>query len=217
MPYLQLAESGLSAAGRVCTCPDGFSGYCSSGDCSKCCSGRTTRQLSQGASDYYQHLAETDPRDLYVFVPTDQDGSGRWIREDYFDKFDDNAYEQIMAALEPYEDAGVSGLFSKMRERSQARRERRGARKDMKAESKATARVQRTQGGGALGKILDTVKQTFGGQKVDAGIDITSGKDPTGYFRTETEKPWYSKPVVIIGGIVLIGGTIYFLTRKKRA
>jgi hypothetical protein len=175
----------------------------------------TQKRLSQSA-DYYSHLMEqADPRDLYVFIPSDMEGGGKWIREDYFDDLPDWQYDQLMTTLEPFQTVGTSGFFSNIREKREQRQERRQARKDRKTESKATAREQRTAGGGALDKIIGAASNIFGGQKVDAGIDIQSGKEPTGYFRTETDKPFYTKPLFIGGTIVVVGGLIYFLTRPK--
>jgi len=207
MAYLQLADSfSLSAGGKYCTCPDGTGGWCASGNCSGCCKGLTPKTLSE----------PVDPAELYVFIPTDMDGGGKWVREDYFDKFDDATYDSLMNELEPFQSPGTSGFFSRMRERRDTRRSERQARKRIEAESKATARVQRSEGGGIAGKLVEGISSIFGGQKVDAGLDIQSGQQPTGYFRTETYKPIYEKPLFWVGVVGVTGTVIYFATRKKR-
>jgi hypothetical protein len=164
----------------------------------------------------YLQLADQAPDILenYIFVPSDMDGGGKYVRADYFDQFDDVTFMDLMDQLQPYNE-GVNGLFSKFKEKQAAKRAQRQERKDLKAESKATARVQRTQGGGALSKILNTATNIFGGTNVDAGVDFQTGQTPEAFFRAEQRTPWYSRPEIIIPVIGAAGLGIYFLTRKK--
>ena len=164
-------------------------------------------------------LADGEPinaMDNYIFVPS-EDGGGKWVREDFFDRLPRDQYLKVLDLLEPYQNVGVDGIFSKWKERKAEKRAKREARKDMKAESKATARIQRTQGGGVLGKIIDGAKSIFGQTEVDAGFNIESGSAPTGFIRAEDRGTFFerNKTLIIVGGLVIAGGAVYLLTRKK--
>jgi LPXTG-motif cell wall-anchored protein len=165
--------------------------------------------------------------DNYVFIPTPE--GGKYVREDYFDQFDDVTFIQIMEALEPYQNVGTAGIFKKWKERRAEKRDERKARraakqerKNLRVQSKADARRQRSQGGGFFGKALDTVKGIFGGQDeiIDAGVNFQTGQQPDAFFNARTRPeswiPGIPNAVTIIGGVVLIGGGIYLATRKKK-
>jgi len=157
-----------------------------------------------------------DPSELYVWVPDESSATGgKYVREDYFDQYSDLEYSQIMDALDEYN--GVSGKFlDRFRENRDNRRSKRNARKDLKNSSKATARTQRSAGGGFFNRALDTVRDTFGGQnspQIDGGIDFQTGQSPTGFFKAET--PTNYTPYYIGGAIIVIGGILYFATKSK--
>ncbi len=179
-------------------------------------------QLADNGSHDYSSLAEpVNVSEHYIFIPNDESGmGGQYVREDYFDNLTGAEYEAVMDQLEPYQDVGVSGLFSGMRDRMRARRDARKdkragrvARRDLKATSKAERRTRPR--GKALEGIMATVGDIFGKTQVDAGLDFQTGKGPEAYFQADT-KPFYTKPVFIIGASAVVLGGIYLATRKKK-
>lgn len=197
-------------------------------------------ELAENQYSYMQENAVT-VRDLYeYYIPVENDETGQidWIREDYFDNLSDVEYQRLMSEASyramQLSEAGMAdaqmlsfmGFGKKAKERRQQRRDRRKARKDAKAESKiarAKARADRAASGTRwIDKATETVGQIVGG--------ITGGAAPersTQDFSFEYEtlppgadvakqKQWYENPVVIAGGLALLGLGVYAVARPKR-
>lgn len=109
----------------------------------------------------------------------------------------------------------------KKESKGSAQRERQ-ERKKLKAESKAESRSKRaeakltkaqTGGGFDVSKLTDTASSLIGkftGKGGDGG-DI-----PTGTTPETSSSAWYKNPVVIVGGVALLGAGIYLATRTKK-
>jgi hypothetical protein len=162
--------------------------------------------------------------DFYIYVPSADGGAGKWVREDFFDDLSDQQYIAMMQALEPFQpqmlnENYLSGLFSgKGAERRQARRAERKESKAAKQETKQAAKTERAaKRSETIGKLLDTAKGIFGGTEVQGSATFESGSRPDFDFKAETDtRPFYKKPAFIIGGVVVIGGLIYFLSKRKK-
>jgi hypothetical protein len=184
----------------------------------------------QLADNAYSHLAQR-PNEYYIFIPQGFRGAAKdsYIREDIFDNLSPTDYAQIMAELAPYQNTGLSDKASRKADRA--------AKKDAKAAKKATqgggarrearaerqgqrqqARIAKKAAGGGAGGFLDKViggaKDIFGkGVDVEATgggleIDYSSGGEPSFFEK-------YKIPL-IIGGVVVVAGGIYLVTKKKK-
>jgi len=141
--------------------------------------------------------------EYYTAVPTES-GEVMMVREDYFDRFSDQEYNYIMDQLEGAD--GVAGLFSKARARKQERRDQRKQGKAAKQEARQQRRTN------FMDKLVGTVKSFApgqGGEMQTKDLQVTGGVD----FGTEPK--WYQNPVVIVGGIALVGVGAYLAFKKK--
>lgn len=163
----------------------------------------------------------TNVREMYVFIP-DEQGGGRYVREDYFDNLDDATYKRLMVMLEPFQPQMMSEthLSGKGRDRREARREER---RETKAESKAVKAEEKTERKAkraeTLSKVLETVggvaKNIFGGTDVSGSATFETGERPDFQFKVD-DKPFYQKPAFLIGSAAVVGGLIYFLSKRKK-
>lgn len=173
----------------------------------------------------------------YVFVP-DASG-GKWLHMSLFDDVPMAQFSEFLDAVADYQpapmDEGLSagGARKKFREEKQKQKlERQQAKTDaIKGRtairySKAGAIDRGESGkgaaaiGGILGKALDTAGSIFGkgdttapdaAGKFDVGGSVNFGTQP------EPEKTFLQKNwPYLLAGAVVIGGGIYFATRKKR-
>jgi transketolase len=126
------------------------------------------------------------------------------VREDYFDKLNNAEYNELMTILAPYQQGlNEMNLLSSRAERRAKREARREKRQQNKEERKANRKE-------AFSKIIDTVGTVAG-----KFFGTTPELAPTDQVPAETPKPWYQNPAVIIGGVVIIGGLVYFGMKKK--
>jgi hypothetical protein len=169
-------------------------------------------------------MTAANSKEFYVFIPFDTSGTtGRWVREDLLDDLDPRSYQSLMDYVEPFQPDGEKrGMLSgKGRDRREARREERKADKAEKRETKEANKTERkAKRSETFGKILDTVggvaKNIFGTTDVTGGVNFETGERPEFSLKTQTDtRPFYMKPAFIIGSLVVVGGVIYFATRKK--
>jgi len=170
-------------------------------------------------------MTPSNSKEFYVFIPFDTSGAtGRWVREDLLDDLDPRSYQSLMDYVEPFQPDGEKrGMLSgKGRDRREARREERKADKAEKRETKEENKTERkAKRSETFGKILDTVggvaKNIFGSTDVTGGVNFETGERPEFSLKTQTDtRPFYMKPAFIIGGLVVVGGVIYFATRKGK-
>lgn len=172
----------------------------------------------------------------YIFIPANffpGMPEGGYIREDKLDELDDQTFDYILQQLEPYQ-PGVSflGFGKKAKERRKKRKaERIQKRADKRAgkESFKLAKIQaRGEGGGFFGGL---VKGIFGGGEDEGdyepyvpGPGAIAGPVPDAAKRIAEEKAAAKaeadakkmKTLIYSGiGVVVVGGGIYLMTRKK--
>jgi len=178
-------------------------------------------QLAEGFTRY---LAE-DPKDLYVFVPSNYDGTeGQFVREDYFDNLSPQEWEMVMAELADYQPQQMNGIFSNIRENIAARRERRDERKEAKQQASIERIESRSEGlfGGKLRNFVGSlipgapaaaqtpIQQPIRGMMPNSrAFDLDFSTQPPSFF--EQNKGW-----LIPVGLGAAGLGIYFLTKKKK-
>lgn len=183
-----------------------------------------TLQLADKGADFFNPQKDS-PADLYVFVPSnEQDGTGVWVREDYFDNVPDDQYIQIMQALAPYQPGQMSGIFSNIKQKIggfvERRQERKAANQAVRTAKDASkiARYERRAAGDTFGSKIAGVFQniTGGGEAADtSGLPMDTRAFDIGYTDAPPKK-WYENPVVIVGGVAALGLLGYVLTRKKK-
>lgn len=182
----------------------------------------------QLADNDYSHLAAA-PMKYYIFIPQGFRGASKdsYVREDIFDSMDPMEYAQVMQELAPYQATGLSDKAERKAARAAkkatkgggARRDARATRQKNRQDSKL-ARVQAGGGfGGILGKVTDAAKNIFG-KGDDASLDIQSGGGGGLEidYNAGGEESFFSKYKVplIIGGVAVVAGTIYLVTKKKK-
>lgn len=186
----------------------------------------------------YLQLAENylseDAADMYVFIPAGYRGAPNdmYVREDYFDGMSNMEFAQIMAELEPYQPMLSAKNSEKKAARRAARQQKRlDKRASSKGQARRDARLARIQArqegktaraemgggfGGALDKIGGIAGSIFGGggaggdmgadERIEGSIDFGTGGEEA---PKKNWIPW------AIGGVVVVGGLIFLLTRKK--
>ena len=172
------------------------------------------------------------PTNPYIFMPNMETGGGLYIREDKFDSMPNDQFKMLMRQLAPYQPEVENGQMSEQqflgnREDRKKNRESKRNRRDQKANSKAESRTTRANAkqtradakkskadSGQGGFDWDKVKDVGGsliGSIFNKGGDASGGE-----VAPIVETPFYKKPAVIIGGVVVLGVVGYMLTRKKK-
>lgn len=163
--------------------------------------------------DYSQSLAETNPEELYIYVPHDASGeTGVYVREDYFDNLPDAEWQATMEQLAPYQDVGMSGIFSGIRERISARKERRAERQ----ETRQQKRLDRAGTGLFGGKLKSFIGGLIPGGEPQPIYSEDRGGITGGVQFGAGEVPFYKKPAFIIGSLLVVGTTVVLLARSKK-
>jgi hypothetical protein len=154
-------------------------------------------------------LSDFDIDEYYVSVPTDDGGVIR-VREDYFDDYDDDEYEQVMNMVEPYNGRSLNGLFSGVRERMTERRETRKAKKAVDPETgltgKQSFKLQKQAGRGDMLKNVVGGITDFFGKKQDPltkQFDVGGNVD-FGYQNQPTGMSGNTKTLLYVGGGALL-------------
>jgi hypothetical protein len=167
----------------------------------------------QLAENPYSHLADSN-KELYVFVPAGYRGATKdlYIREDAFDNLPAGQWDQLMDELEPYQNTGMAGIFSRNKEKRQARKDARSQKKSTKSAlkvAKKDARLKRVQSGETglktlIGGAKDIVGSIFGTPQ-DKSLDVNAGGG--GLDISYNENPsffeQYKTPIFIVGGLGL--------------
>ena len=186
----------------------------------------------QLADNAYSHLAQR-PNEYYIFVPQGFRGAAKdsYIREDLFDNLSSHDYVVIMEELAPYQNTGLSDKASRKADRAAkkgakadkkelqgggARRTARAARQDQRQQAKIAKKSAGGGAGGFLDKVIGGAKDIFGkgdSSDVQAGpggikVDYDPDAEPTFFEK-------YKIPL-IIGGVVVVAGGIYLVTKKKK-
>lgn len=175
----------------------------------------------------YLQLADSmDVNELYVTIP-DGYGNTMRVREDYFDRFSDCDFDEIMDTLEPSMN-GKAERKARREERKAARAEKKAGRGGAARRDARLARVQarqegktaRAASGGGVGGVLDKIggiaKNILGGVTGSAEVDGIDRSLDISYDNAPDEKKWYQNPIVIVGGVAVLGLGIYAITRKKK-
>jgi LPXTG-motif cell wall-anchored protein len=173
------------------------------------------------------------PENPYIFMPNFESGGGLYIREDKFDSMPNDQFKMLMRQLAPYQPEVQTGQMSEQqflgnREDRKKNRESKRNRRDQKANSKAESRTTRANAkqtradakkskadSGQGGIDWDKVKDVGGsliGKVFNKGGD--EGADASAMV--PEPKPFYKNPIVIVGGIIVLAGAGYLLTRKKK-
>jgi hypothetical protein len=181
----------------------------------------------------YNRLAEGNPLKNYIFIPAGMFGmtSDQYVREDFFDDLPAEQYKQVILTLAPYQNQGMSaigaiaGVGLNLAKNLIKRRAERVASGTAKPIFKAGGIVDRIKGKIQTAKATTATTDvnnvqtkavapfnvegsaSIGGTNVDFS---TSGGETKQSFFTK-----YKTPLLIGGGLVLVGG-IYLATRKKR-
>lgn len=174
-------------------------------------------------------LQPGEPSNPYIFIPdvTGQ-SAGLQVREDYFDVLTDAEFKAMMKVLAPLQpEVGVTLTEGQFLASRGKRRQRREAKKQAKVEKKEKKQEIKQANKDRRAKTIANLVQTVGG----VASNIFGKKAPdlttTGYDPGEPEpepdpepepekKPWFKRPIVLIGGALLIGGVIYMATRKRK-
>jgi len=184
----------------------------------------------QLADNAYSHLAAA-PMKYYIFIPQGFRGASKdsYVREDIFDSMDPMEYAQVMRELEPYQNTGMSAKDDKA-DRKAARADKKatqggGARRDaraMRQKQRQDSKLAKVQAGGGvgniLGKVVDGAKSIFG-KNNDTSLDIQGGGSGLQIdYNAGGQESFLSKYKVplIIGGVAVVAGTIYLITKKKK-
>ena len=166
----------------------------------------------------FEHLAQNfaSNTDKYIFIPAGFRGAVKdsYVREDLFDNLTDMEFNQLIAELTPYQNTGLSSKATR-----QERRKERQANKKEKITIRQAGKTERVKAGGgisgALTKVGDIAKSILApGSSVDIA---TSGKDFSINVQDQ-EESFFSKykTPLLIGGGLLLAGTIYTMTKKKK-
>lgn len=175
----------------------------------------------------YLQLADgTDVNELYVTIP-DGNGNTMRVREDYFDRFSDRDFDEIMDTLEPSMN-GKAERQARREERKADKAEKRAGRggaarrdaRQKRLETRQAAKNERAASGGGFGGALDKIggiaKNILGGVTGSAEIEGAGGSVDVAFDAGVTEKKWYQNPIVIVGGVAVLGLGIYLVTKKKK-
>jgi len=179
-----------------------------------------------------------EPENPFIYVP-DPTGTtgGMYVREDHFDNLNPGQWRQMMANLAPYQPTVQNGVLSEgmflndraaRKAKREDKKEKKQQQKEEKKESKITARDSKSAarvtkaegkkikaesgerpGKDILAKLIDTAGAFMPGKKEEAEATPEAGPRKSG-----DKKPFYKNPYVIGGGILVLAGTIYAVTRK---
>lgn len=167
----------------------------------------------------FEHLAQNfaSNTDKYIFIPAGFRGAAKdsYVREDLFDDLSDAEFSVLMQELAPYQNTGLSSKATR-----QERRKERAANKKEKITIRQAGKTERVKAGGgisgALTKVGDIAKSILA---PGTGVDVTAGgKDISFNVAGEEEESFFSKykTPLLIGGGLLLAGTIYTMTKKKK-
>ncbi len=201
-------------------------------------------ELAENPYAYMSEQATSgiDLKTLYeYYVPIENEqGQIEWIREDYFDDMPDMQFERAMAEsaytavqlaengqADPELLSSIFGIGKKARERRrqrrEQRRERRQQRKDMRMQRKEARTQRQISGQTGFNRLIGTVGDIFKKPEVTQiepsrdtqALEFTYSDLPEGAGAEKEKKMWYHNPLVIVGGVVVLGLGIWAATRRK--
>ena len=144
----------------------------------------------------------------YIWIPGAPGEEGVYVREDFFDQYPQDQFEEIMAYLEGAQQ-GMGGLFTKMRAR---RADRKANKQTRKLETIAARGAAGTGLKGALQGIGSAIGQAFGGG--GQPTPIVPQPQQAGIIPAPGQMNWTP---IIYGGIalVVVGGILMAQRRRK--
>ena len=155
-------------------------------------------------------------RDSFIKMP-----NGTYVRADYFDDLDDQTYDNLLAVLEPLNTMqtmnGLSAWFSKMRDNRAERKATKQAQKLETIKARSEGRAAVAAAGGGLGGIVKNIAGIFTGGAQAPAEQMPTSKGIQFDLGVSTPRPWYQNPVVIIGGLAIVGTAVYLISKSKKA
>jgi len=187
--------------------------------------------LLQLAENSYNHLAEGSALSNYIFIPAgmfDQT-EDTYVREDFFDGLNDAEFQEIITALAPYQNVGMSAVgiatavtagakaLAPIVKKAVAKRQDRIASGEVKPLFKGNLQFAKLKDKVSL--ALDKVKKGTSDEQKKIPIDISGNVGGTSVDFTTgqpTEVPFFTKyktPLLIGGG--LAGAFLLYKLFKK--
>ena len=176
--------------------------------------------LQLAENDPYYSLAESNPvSDNYIFIPAgmfDQ-SEDTYVRADFFDGLSDQEFQEVIAALAPYQNqgmsavgvvtavtAGVKALTPAVQKAIDRRKEKvvSGEAKPLFKPGGKLANLK-DKVAGALGKVKQETKSTDAKVPVDINANV-GGTELQFQTGQPTEVPFFTKyktPLLIAGGL----------------
>jgi len=177
--------------------------------------------LLQLAESGYNHLAESDTTmSKYIFIPAgmfDQN-EDTYVREDFFDSLSDAEFQEVMVALAPYQNVGMSAVgvavaagakaIAPIVKKAAANRAVRVASGQAKPIFKDASKLAslKDKVSGAINKLKNQVTKAgdqekkipvdISGDIAGTTFDITSGQPAAVPFFTK-----YKTPLLVVGGL----------------
>ena len=172
--------------------------------------------------------ANTPPSELLEYmlqIPTDNGGS-IWVREDQLDGLTD---EELYMILEQQPHlSGIRDMFGRMKERRAGRKAERQAGRIEGKEQRFAFREQKRgtragrKGGSLIERLTTGVTKVVGGmqpsppQYMEPGSAADYFPQVTGGASIGVAKWWQNPAVLGLGGLIVIGGIVYFVTKDKK-
>ena len=188
--------------------------------------------LQLAENDPYNRLAEGNPLKNYIFIPAGMLGmqSDTYVREDFFDGLSADEYQKTIQMLAPYQNTGMSAIGAiagiglnvakNLIKRRQERVAAGTAKPLFKAGGKLSNLVGKLQGlknqaatdQNAMPAPM-TKNQPFdvqaSGNIGGTEFNVTAGEEKESFIKK------YKTPLLIGGGL-LVAGTLFLVLRKKR-
>jgi len=195
--------------------------------------------LLQLAESPYTALAESNVMSNYIFIPAGMFGQveDTYVREDFFDSLTDQEYQEVITALAPYQNQGMSAVglvvaggvkaIAPIVKNAVQKRAQRVASGQAKPIFKPDGKISNLIGKAKTGKLKDKItgainklktKSTGAEDKVPVDIsgdiggtsfDLTTGQPQAEPFFTK-----YKTPLLIVGG--LAGAFLLYKAIKKK-
>ena len=174
--------------------------------------------LLQLAESPYSHLAESNVMSNYIFIPAGMFGQveDTYVREDFFDSLTDQEYQEVITALAPYQNQGMSAVGMVVASGVKAIAPIIKKAVDKRAERVASGQAKPIfKDGGKLAGLKDKVTtainklkdQPTAGTEKKVPVEVTGSVGGTTFDLTTgqpTEVPFFTKyktPLLIAGGL----------------
>jgi len=190
--------------------------------------------LQLAENDPYNKLAEGNPLKNYIFIPAGMLGmqSDTYVREDFFDGLSADDYQKTIQMLAPYQNQGLSfagigtvaGIGLNVAKKLIQRRQERVAAGTAKPLFKAGGKLSNL-----VGKLKGLKSQAAGDENAmpapmtkNQPFDVQASGNIGGTefnVNAGAEKESFLKKYktpLLIGGGLLVAGTLFLVLRKKR-